>query len=193
MKLGFRGSDVIAGPGRTAARGSSYLVGLILVALGVLALVFADALTVASIIAFGVLLVLGGLAELVHAIRAKERDRSFLAFVSGLLSIAVGGVMILRPQVGATGSGALVAAWLFAAGLFRGLTAILDRYRYWGWDLCYGILSMVLGVWVTQRLPTSAMWLLGTVIAVELMARGIAVMGASLGLQRRAVSSATPR
>jgi len=88
MKLGFRGSDVIAGPGRTAARGSSYLVGLILVALGVLALVFADALTVASIIAFGVLLVLGGLAELVHAIRAKERDRSFLAFVSGLLSIA---------------------------------------------------------------------------------------------------------
>jgi uncharacterized membrane protein HdeD (DUF308 family) len=185
MSPSFERQGVIGAPVRAATKGtSSFLLGMILFALGILGLIFADVLTFASVITFGVLLVGGGVAELVHARRHREGDRLFLAFLSGLLSLAVGIVIILRPQVGVAGSGLLIAGWLLATGLFRAVIALMDRYRYWGWDFSYGILSILLGFWVTSSLPTSAVWLLGTVVAVELMARGVAVMGASFALQR---------
>jgi uncharacterized membrane protein HdeD (DUF308 family) len=165
---------------------------VVLFLLGILGVIFADVVTVASIIIFGILLVAGGLTEaLGHAFRQQEGSRWFLpAFLSGILSIAVGATMIFRPAVGVAGSGLLIAGWLFATGLFRGVTALMDRYRYWGWDLFYGIVSILLGAWIIASLPTSAMWLLGTVISVELMVRGIAVMGASRALRRLERASA---
>jgi len=96
----------------------------------------------------------------------------------------VGAAMIFRPAVGVAGSGLLIAGWLFATGLFRGVTALMDRYRYWGWDLFYGLVSILLGAWIISSMPTSAMWLLGTVVSIELMTRGVAIMGASRALRR---------
>ena len=176
--------DLLAGPARSASKGSSYWFGMGLFVLGIVALVLADVVTVASVIVFGVILVVGGLVEsLGHARRQHEGDR-FAAFLSGILSIAVGATIIFRPSVGVAGSGLLITGWLFATGLFRGVTALMHRYRHWGMDFLYGLLSILLGLWLMMRLPTSATWLLGTVVAVELMARGIAVMAASRALQR---------
>jgi uncharacterized membrane protein HdeD (DUF308 family) len=177
-------SAVAVGPARYAFH--LYLFGILLLVLGIIGLVFADIVTVASIIVFGVLLVAGGFTEaLAHASHHAEGSRRFLpAFLSGVLSIAVGAVMVLRPAVGVAGSGLLVAGWLFATGLFRGVSALMDRYRSWGWDLFYGVVSVLLGIWIIASLPTSAMWLLGTVISIELMARGVAIMGASRALRR---------
>jgi len=193
MSPTFESHGVTAGPARAASKGSSFFLGMVLFILGILGLIFADVLTVASVITFGVLLLVGGIAELSHAVRQRGGDRFFLALLSGLLSIAVGVVMLVRPGVGVAGSALLIAGWLFATGLFRGVIALMDRYRSWGWDLLYGILSILLGVWLMASMPTSAMWLLGTVVAVELMARGVAVMGTSIALQRLERASAAAR
>ena len=184
--MDFEHRDVTAGPARSASRGSSSIFGAFLFLLGILALVFADFVTRVSIVAFAAILVVGGLTELVHALRGRggDRDRFFLAFLSGLLTTAVGGMLIARPAVGAAATGLLIAAWLIATGIFRGVTALLDRYRYFGWDVVYGALSVLLGVWVAASLPTTATWLLGTVIAVEFMARGAAMMAGSFALRR---------
>jgi len=182
--------DLLAGPARSASKGSSYFFGMILFVLGIVALILADVVTVASVIVFGAILVAGGFTEsLGHARRQQEGDRFSPAFLSGILSTAVGATIIFRPAVGVAGSGLLITGWLFATGLFRGVTALMHRYRHWGLDLFYGLLSILLGFWLMTRLPTSATWLLGTVVAVELMARGIAVMGASRALQRLERSS----
>jgi uncharacterized membrane protein HdeD (DUF308 family) len=163
---------------------------MILSLAGLVALIFADVVTVASVVVFGVILVVAGVADLVQARRQPEGDRYFPGFLSGLLAIVVGAVMIFRPGVGAAASGLLIAAWLFASGFFRGVIAVMDRYRFWGWDLCYGILSVLLGFWLMASLPTTATWLLGTVVAIELMARGAAVMAGSIALRRLARPSA---
>jgi len=157
-------SGVTAGPARSASKGSSGISGALLFLLGILAFVFADVVTRVSIVAFAAILVVGGL--------------------SGLLTTAVGAMLIARPAVGAAASGLLIAAWLMATGVFRGVTALLDRYRYWGWDVGYAVVSVLLGVWVAASLPTTATWLLGTVIAVEFMARGAATMAGSFALRR---------
>jgi uncharacterized membrane protein HdeD (DUF308 family) len=177
-----------------ASGGGSFFLALILFALGILALLFADVFSTVSIAGFGVLLAAGGLTELLHAFSGRGAgDRFILELLSGLLSIAVGIVLFTRPIVGATSAGLLVGAWLLATGLFRAVTATMDRYRYWGWDLAYGILSILLGWWVMGALPHSATRLLGTVIAIELMVRSVSVMSASVALQRRKPSPAPAR
>jgi uncharacterized membrane protein HdeD (DUF308 family) len=182
--------DLLSGPARSASVDSSYFFGAVLFVLGIIALVLADVVTVASVVVFGAILVAAGFTEAVgYARRQREGDRFSPAFLSGILSIAVGATIIFRPAVGVAGSGLLVSGWLFATGLFRGVTALMDRYRHWGWDLLYGLLSVLLGAWLMARLPTTATWLLGTIVAVELMARGVAVMGASRALQRLERSS----
>jgi hypothetical protein len=64
MRRDLGRSGVTVGPARAASRSSSGVIGAILFLLGVLALVFASTLTVASIVAFGILLAVGGLTEL---------------------------------------------------------------------------------------------------------------------------------
>jgi len=177
--------DLLGGYSRSVTTGSPFFLGMILFALGILGLVLADVVTVASIIVFGAILAIGGFTESVgYARRQREGDRFSPAFLSGVLSTAVGLTIVFRPEVGVTASGLLITGWLFASGLFRGLTAVIDRYRNWGWDLFYGFISIVLGGWLIARLPTSATWLLGTVISIELMVRGVAIMGASRALRR---------
>ena len=175
------GRGAPAGSGWTAQGGASYFLAAILFVLGILGLLYADVFRVASIVGFGVLLVAGGLTEVFHAFGARRGgDRFFVAFLSGLLSMAVGVVLVSRPAVGVTGTGLLVGAWLLVTGIFRGVTALRERYRGWGFDLAYGLLSVLLGAWVTETLPSSAMWLLGTAISIELMVRAVAVMGSSV-------------
>jgi uncharacterized membrane protein HdeD (DUF308 family) len=181
----FERGGVATGPARAAyGGGSTFAWGLVLFLAGFLALIFADVVTVASILVFGVLLVVAGIVDMVQSRRHREEGRAFPGFLSGLLTLAVGAVILFRPGVGVAGSALLIAGWLLAAGLFRGVIALMDRYRFWGWDLAYGVLSVVLGFWLMANMPTTAMWLLGTVVAIELMARGVAVMAASIAIRR---------
>jgi uncharacterized membrane protein HdeD (DUF308 family) len=176
--------DLLSGYTRSVSQGS-YFFGMILFLLGIIGVFLADVVTVASIIVFGAFLVAGGLAEAFgYAGRQREGDRFSPAFLSGVLSIAVGLTILFRPSIGVAASGLLITGWLFATGLFRGVTALMDRYRYWGWDVFYGVVSILLGAWLIASLPTSATWLLGTVVSVELMVRGVAIMGASRALRR---------
>ena len=77
----------------------------------------------------------------------------------------------------------LIAGFFFASGLFRGITAIVDRYPHWGWDLGYAVIAIGLGVIVVGDYPFSAFWILGTLVAVEIIARGAALIAASTMLR----------
>jgi uncharacterized membrane protein HdeD (DUF308 family) len=173
------------GRARAAAWGGPFILGVLLFVLGILAFVFAGVTTLATVVAFGALLAVGGIVEMAYAFGLRKLGRFVLPFLSGLLSLVVGAMLIVRPGVGMAASGLLIAGWLFATGLFRGVTSLVDRYPRWGWDLAYGVASVLLGLVLLARWPLSSIWLLGTLVAVELMARGIAVMGVSLALRER--------
>jgi len=74
----------------------------------------------------------------------------------------------------------VIAGYLFASGLFRGVAAVLDRYPQWGWDLTYAIITIVFGAYLIASWPISGLWLLGTLVAAEIMIRGATLVAASL-------------
>ena len=165
--------------GRTYEWGIPMTMGILLIVGGTFAL-FASVLTsIVSVIYLGVLLLIVGVLEIVSAFRARHTGPFVVYFLAGLLSLVVGALFLYRPLASLASLTLLIAGYLFASGLFRGITSIVDRYPRWGWDLAYAVVALALGVYVAAQWPLSSLWVLGTVVAVEIMARGIALVAAS--------------
>lgn len=172
-------------PRRMAATwGVPFFLGLLLVAMGVFCLIVATLTSLASILVLGSLLVVAGILEVIHGFRRRKGGAFFLFLLGGLLSVVVGVMMVLQPLVGLVAVTLLLAGYFLASGLFRGFTSVMDRYPGWGWDCFYGVVSVVLGVLLFTQLPTASLWLVGTLVGVELFARGIALMGAAMALRK---------
>lgn len=159
--------------------GALMTVGILLVLGGTFALLAAVLTSMVTVVFIGVLLVIAGILEVVSAFQASHRRRFLVYVLAGVLAIVVGALLLFHPLVGLASLALLIAGYLFASGLFRGITAIGDRYPHWGWDLAYGIAALGLGFYITASWPVSAFWVLGTVVAAEIIVRGISLIAAS--------------
>ncbi|MFL5358069.1 HdeD family acid-resistance protein [Archangium sp.] len=157
-----------------------FVMGLLIALLGVLALASVPITSLATVLFYGALLVVGGIFEVVHAFRVRTTGPFLMFLLGGLLSIVVGALVLMRPGVGLVSLTLLMAGFFFARGLFRGITAVMDRYSGWGWDLVYGLVSLALGIIIFAQLPYSTMWALGLVVGVEILSRGISIMAVAL-------------
>jgi uncharacterized membrane protein HdeD (DUF308 family) len=154
-------------------------VGILWLLLGVFALCASVLTSYVGVIFIAVMLLIVGGLELVSAFR-MHRDGPFLVYLlAGLLAIVVGALFLYRPLASLGALTLLVAGYLFASGLFRGISAVFDRYPRWGWDFAYGIVAILLGAYIVESWPLSRYWVLGTVIGIEIIARGIAMIAAS--------------
>ena len=87
----------------------------------------------------------------------------------------------------------LLAAYFIAAGLFHAATSLLERYDGWGWDLFYGVCAVVLGGIAATNMRTSGFWMVGALVGIEILLRGLALTfgGLQRGRHRRATRSAS--
>jgi uncharacterized membrane protein HdeD (DUF308 family) len=174
------------------AWGIPVLVGIALGVVGIGALLASPIAGVAAMVMLGVLLVIGGVVEIAGGLRRVRERRTWLTVLAGALSVVVGVIIIASP----IGSLAAAAMWIglffVTAGLFRVITSVVDRYAHWGWDLAYGVLAMVLGGYVLYTWPVSSLWLVGTLVGLELLFRGGAWLAAGLAI-RRALKGGGPR
>ncbi|MCI0571912.1 MAG: DUF308 domain-containing protein [Myxococcaceae bacterium] len=181
-----RKTTVPAVEGRVKATvwGLPFLLGLLLFAGGIFCFIAAGVTGLASILLFGGLLLAGGVLEIIRAFKERGTRQFLPHLLAGLLTLVVGGLFLARPLVGLAAVTLLLAGYFFASGLFRTITSVLDRYEGWGWDLFSGVVSLLLGVVVFSQWPISSLWVVGVLIAVELVMRGAATMAGALALRR---------
>lgn len=163
--------------------GGPFIVGLLLALLGIVALGAVALTSVASVIFSGTMLVVAGILEFVHAFRIRKTGPFWTYLLGGLFSFVVGAMLVARPGVGLVTVTLLLAGYFFASGLFRGITSVADRYKGWGWDLAYGIVSVMLGAIIFSQFPFSTLWTLGIVVGVEILSRGISIMAGALAVR----------
>jgi uncharacterized membrane protein HdeD (DUF308 family) len=113
-------------------------IGVLMIVGGTFALSAAVLTSIVSVLYLGVILAAVGVLEIVPAFRLRRGGPFLMSFLAGLLALVVGALFLARPFAGMASLTLLVACYLFAGGLFRGITSITDRYRGWGWDLSYG-------------------------------------------------------
>ena len=133
----------------------------------------------------GILLLLGGIAEMVGAFWCRGWSGFFLHLLSGVLSIVVGVLFLRAPVDALLALTLLLACLLLVGGIFKIVAALSYRFGAWGWSLASGIIDVVLGVMIWQEWPASALWVIGLFLGISLVFRGINWIG--LGLALRAI------
>lgn len=157
--------------------------GVVLAVLGLVALGAAVATTAISVVLLGGLLVIGGIAEIVHAFSAPRWGGVALSLLGGVLYMVVGWLLLARPVESAVTLTLLLAAFLMVSGLFRVLAVPILRLRHWGWVMASGIVSFLLGVAIWAQWPVSGLWVIGAYVGVEMLVFGVSLM--MLGLAQR--------
>ncbi len=146
--------------------------GIVLIALGIIALVYTPAATLASVLVLGWLMFFSGIVEAVHAFHARGWGGVLLHIAAGALGILTGLLVVTHPLAGALAWTLLFASFLTVIGLFRLIAAIWLRYRSWGWAAFDGIVTLVLGLLLWAGLPWSGLWFLGFALGLALILRG---------------------
>ena len=147
--------------------------GILTVIFGVLAIASPFITGVAVAIFVGSMLILTGIAQLVHAFKARMWGIGFWGSVIGLLSIAAGVYMMIRPGVGLAALTLLLAIYF----LVDGISEIIAAFRIkpdqgWGWVLFNGIIAVLLGFMIWRQWPASGAWAIGILVGVHILMSG---------------------
>jgi uncharacterized membrane protein HdeD (DUF308 family) len=147
--------------------------GIVFIGLGLIGIGMAFALTIASLIVFGALLLIGGAVQIVQAFQSKGWKSVLWHVVIAILYV-IAGVSVLRdPLLASLILTLIVAGMILAIGIVRVIMAIQMRgNKGWGWVLLGGIVSIALGVLIYLQWPFSALWLIGLFVAIDLIANG---------------------
>ena len=159
--------------------------GILMILLGLFAIAAPAVATIAVQIMLGWLLVIGGIAQGLHAFMARGWGGFLVELLSALLYLAVGILLLVNPIEGALALTIVLAAFLIVEGIFKIAMAWRVRgHPRWGWLLASGILSLILGVLIWAEWPSSALWVIGLLVGVHLLFTGWALV--MLALSARA-------
>jgi uncharacterized membrane protein HdeD (DUF308 family) len=161
-------------------------IGIALIILGILAVGGSVFVTLASVVFFGSLLLIGGVVQTVNAFKTRHGSGFFLSLLSGILYFVVGGLLILHPAVGAITLTLLLAAFYSASGLFKMIAAVTQRFSHWGWVFFSGAVSLLLGILIWSQWPFSGLWVIGLFIGIDLIVLGW--MWVALALQNKSLT-----
>jgi uncharacterized membrane protein HdeD (DUF308 family) len=161
--------------------------GVLLVVLGVSALFFSLIATIATVTLNGVLFLIAGAAEIGIGMHAREWGRFFLWVVGGLVYIAAGVVCIVNPVLASVALTLLLGAGLIAAGVVRATLAFqlpADHPR--ALVFLAAAVTILLGLIIISHWPLDSVYVLGTLLGVDLLFHGVGWVSFGMGLYTRA-------
>lgn len=161
------------------------LMGTGLIALGIVAMVASFVTTMATVLFFGGLLLLGGLAQIVDAFSSRDAGGVGPRLLAGVLYAAVGGLLVFDPVSGAIGLTLLLAAFFFVAGVARLFLASRWKGRAWSWLAASGVIDILLGVLIWVQWPATGIWVIGLFVGIEMLLCGIAMLLFTAQMGRR--------
>lgn len=160
------------------------LLGLLLVLLGTVGIIASGLLTLASVLLFGWLLLIGGVAVAVHALWTRRWDGFFVQLAFGVLNAVVGWVMVRHPDVAALTLTLILGVSLVVQGAFRVIASLAVPTDGRGWLLVSGVASLALGIMIWSEWPVSGIWVIGLFVGIDLLLYGWWLMALALSLRR---------
>lgn len=162
--------------------------GVGLLCLGGLAFANLSIATVVSVLYVGILVAAGGIAQIVHAFRERSWSGFLFWLLAGVLYGVAGFLVWINPLFGAVVLTLLLAASLVGSGLLRIWAGFrLRPLPGSGWVIASGSVTVLAGLIFLVGWPINSLWLLGVVLAVDLMFQGGTAI--AFGLMLRSISA----
>ena len=140
---------------------------------GVIALAMPLVASLAANTVIAAMLLASGAVGLVTAFRRRDGGAIAVAFALSALAVITGVVMLLAPLAGITALSLLIVAYFLASGAARIWYGVKHEGMHGrGWLIAAGALSIALALLLWLGFPTSALWLPGVLLAVDLILYG---------------------
>jgi uncharacterized membrane protein HdeD (DUF308 family) len=147
--------------------------GGVMVAAGVLALIFPAFMSVGLLALLGWLLILSGIVQIISLFGATQVPYFWLQLVTVTLEILVGYLLVSSPAAGLVAVTFLMLVLFLVGGITRVVFALMIRpMQDWLWMLASGLVAIVCALVLFANLPEAATWLLGVLLGIELIAIG---------------------
>jgi uncharacterized membrane protein HdeD (DUF308 family) len=160
------------------------LMGIMLVIVGVLAISFEFITALATMAIFGMLLLIGGILEIVGAMTTRHGEDFWINLLTGVLSAVVGLLMMMQPGTAATAVTLMLAAAFIVGGILRIVYSSIERFYGWPWQLLNGFITLFLGIVIWRHFPSDSLWIIGLFVGIDLIFAGWTWIFLAIGVLR---------
>lgn len=159
--------------------------GIALLVLGGIAFGNLFLATVVSVYYVGMMMLIAGIIEIIHAFGVKSWKSFFFWMISGLLYTAAGIVAFINPILAAGVLTFLLAAALIGSGFFRIWMGFQSKpSKGWGWLVATGVITALAGLVIALQWPVNSLFILGLFLAIDLIFQGWGFVAFGLGIKR---------
>jgi uncharacterized membrane protein HdeD (DUF308 family) len=151
------------------------VLGAVFIVAGVLVLGDVVIASVVSVLFLGWTLLISGVVGVLAALARIGRGGFWLGLLGGSLSLVAGIVFVRNPGTTLLALALVAGALLITGGLVRIVLAVQQPDQRAVLALS-GVIGIVLGLMILNRWPESALWLLGTVLGVQLIVDGVLLL-----------------
>jgi uncharacterized membrane protein HdeD (DUF308 family) len=160
------------------------VMGIILVLAGTAAVGSSFFATLATVMAFGIIILVGGVAQIISTLCCRKWGGFLLELLAGILYLIIGLLMINHPLQAAAGITLMVAAFLMVGGMFRIIVSVTERFESWGWILLNGVVTLLLGILLWRQWPLSGLWAIGIFVGIQMIFSGFSWIMLSMTVKR---------
>lgn len=151
--------------------------GVLYLIAGTLCIILPLAAGVAVAWVIGIALLAVGIVQAIGAFQAGSFGAGVGEFLIGLLYVVAGVLVLLHPLAGLTFLTMLITVLLFIHGVLLIASAFqIKPEDGWGWLMFGGVLSIILAIMLFMKFPTTALWLPGVLVGVDLLFSGWTIL-----------------
>jgi uncharacterized membrane protein HdeD (DUF308 family) len=164
-----------------------FALGLAFIVLGAIAIVEPLVAGLALALLVGWLLVFGGVAHAIAAFSGGGASRVAWQAVLAFIYIVGGVYFIMNPVIGLGSLTLFLAAILVAEAVVELVAYFQTRTEGAStWGLVNGLVTLLLGIMIWSRWPSSSVWAIGTLVGVNLLMTGFSRLMAGSALRAAA-------
>ncbi|XVH33663.1 HdeD family acid-resistance protein (plasmid) [Haloferacaceae archaeon DSL9] len=160
------------------------IAGGLLIALGILAIVFPFATGISLTVLLGALLVVGGLVHIANAFSVRGWKMVSVQVLLAIVYSLAGIALLANPVVGLTTLTVLLIIYFAAEGLVELYMGIRMRRDNGAWIAASGVVSLLLAGLLWTAFPADALWAVGLLFGINLLVTGFSLFFVSRGVTK---------
>ncbi len=164
--------------------------GILMLLGGCLGFFMTVAVTIVTVLFYGSMILVGGVASLLHVIKEREErwQGRLTHILVALLYIAAGMVLLINPVAGSMALTLLLGGMFLAMGAMRIVYGFRCRKKGWRWIsmVLFGLVDVLFAVIIAASWPLSSLWIIGIMVSVELIMNGWLLTFTALAVRKLA-------
>jgi len=157
--------------------------GVIMLILGIVAIVWPQISTIAVDVFVGWLFLLSGIVGILTMFLARDVQAFLWMLLTAALALFVGVMLVWHPAEGAASLTVVLTAFFIVEGVVQIVASLSYRDIFpnqWGWMLASGIADLILAGIIIAGWPSTATWILGLLVGINLITSGAAIISVAL-------------